>query len=379
MRNDGFGLYIHWPYCEQKCPYCDFNSYARKPEDASVWTDAYVNEVHRSATEVGPQILSSIYFGGGTPSLMAPSTVAAIIDAAQNKWSFANDIEITLEANPSSVERKKFEAFKSAGVNRVSLGIQAMNDSDLRQLGRLHSRVEALSALETARTVFDRTSFDLIYARQNQSMDMWVEELETALSFSPEHLSLYQLTIEPGTAFYDRFHRGGLKGLPDEDLAADMFDVTQDITHGHGLPAYEVSNHANSDNRSKHNLIYWSGGSWAGIGPGAHGRIKVDGQRIATETYLSPEGWLKRVAENGSGTRKSEVLSSDDVANEFVMMGLRMIDGIQLSRYTHITGHPLHVSEILIEQGLVHIEQGTLKVTQSGRLLLNQVIQELLI
>lgn len=379
MREGGFGLYVHYPYCEQKCPYCDFNSYARKPEAAEVWTEAIVNEVHRSADETGSRELKSIYFGGGTPSLMDPATVGAAVDAAQKRWNFTNDIEITLEANPSSVERSKFEAFRSAGVNRVSLGVQALNETDLRKLGRLHSKEDALAALDTARSVFDRTTFDLIYARQDQSMEDWLAELNLALSFDPSHLSMYQLTLEEGTAFYDRFHRGGLRGLPDEDLSADMFEATQEVTATVGLPSYEVSNHAKDADRSAHNMIYWQGGSWVGIGPGAHGRLWIDGQRIATETYLSPEGWLKQVSENGSGTRKREVLKSSDIANEYVMMGLRMRDGIKKGTYRDTVGADLSIPEWLIEDGLVQENKDRIWIPQSGRLLLNRIVQELMI
>ncbi len=379
MKTDpGFGLYVHWPYCAQKCPYCDFNSFARTPEDASVWTAAYVAEIERHADLVGPQTLRSIYFGGGTPSLMAAETVQAVIDTAQRVWSFSNDIEITLEANPSSVETGKLTDFRSAGVNRLSLGVQALKEDDLRRLGRLHSTQDALTALDVARRVFDRVSFDLIYARQDQTLADWSAELTQALSFDPGHLSLYQLTIEPGTAFHDRFHRGNLKGLPDEDVAADMFDLTQDMTAAAGLPAYEISNHAKSGMQSRHNLIYWSGGSWAGIGPGAHGRLWVEDERIGTESFLNPATWLKQV-QASCGTQKQTVLSAQDVLNEYVMMGLRHIDGISRQRTNDILGFDLAIDPDLVEMGFLEVSGDQIKTTAKGRPLLNQIIERLLV
>ncbi|MEO0357705.1 MAG: radical SAM family heme chaperone HemW [Pseudomonadota bacterium] len=374
----GFGLYLHWPYCAQKCPYCDFNSFARTPEDATVWADAYVQEIERHAALVGPQTLRSIYFGGGTPSLMEAETVQAVIDAAQKVWRFANDIEITLEANPSSVEQGRFWDFKAAGVNRLSLGVQALKEDDLRRLGRLHSIDDALQALDVSRSTFDRVSFDLIYARQNQTIEDWSAELTQALSFDPGHLSLYQLTIEPGTAFHDRFHRGNLKGLPDEDVSADMFELTQDMTAAAGLPAYEISNHARPGLQSRHNLIYWSGGSWAGIGPGAHGRLWVDGQRVGTESFLDPAHWLKQVAASG-GTRVSETLSQEDIANEYIMMGLRQVDGISQQRLHTILGSELCIDPDLVDMGFLDVSNDHIRTTAKGRPLLNQIIEKLLV
>ncbi|MGV6840326.1 MAG: radical SAM family heme chaperone HemW [Planktomarina sp.] len=373
-----FGLYIHWPYCAQKCPYCDFNSYAQTPEDDRAWEDAFVFEIERHAALIGPRALRSIYFGGGTPSLMKASTIEAIINAAQKSWQFANDVEITLEANPSSVEQDKFTAFKSAGVNRVSVGIQALNDTDLKRLGRLHSHAESLKALDAARNCFDRMSFDLIYARQDQTLASWQSELSEALSFDPSHLSLYQLTLEPGTAFYDRFQAGRLRGLPDEDLAADMFDLTQDMAVQAGLQAYEVSNHAKPGFESIHNGIYWSAGEWVGIGPGAHGRIWIDDIRHATETYLAPEGWLSNVVKNGRGTRTSLAQTGLDHVGEYVMMGLRRMNGISLQKYKDICESDLEVNPELWEYGLIEQKNGRLTLTDKGRPVLNYVVKELL-
>ena len=271
-RNGGFGLYVHWPFCEAKCPYCDFNSHVSREIDEDRWRAAYLSEIDRLAELTPDRVLNSVFFGGGTPSLMSPELVNALIERIREKWAFANNIEITLEANPRSVEAGRFRGFSDAGVNRVSMGIQALNNPDLAKLGRLHSVEEARKAFDTARSVFKRISFDLIYARQGQSLNDWRKELTEALAMSVDHLSLYQLTIEQGTAFWERQRRGQLSGLPDEDLSADMYELTQEICDQHGMPAYEVSNHAEPGAESQHNLIYWRYGDYGGIGPGAHGR-----------------------------------------------------------------------------------------------------------
>ena len=271
-RHGGFGLYIHWPFCEAKCPYCDFNSHVSRRIDQSQWCKAYLRELDRVGALTQGRVLDSVYFGGGTPSLMAPETVRAILDHVQRTWPMRNDPEITLEANPSSVEVGRFRAFSEAGVNRVSLGVQALNDTDLNRLGRLHTVQEARQAFDIARNQFDRVSFDLIYARQDQSLTAWSQELTEALSMAVDHLSMYQLTIEQGTAFGDRYSRGRLTGLPDDDVSADMYEVTQEVCEKAGLPAYEVSNHARPGSASRHNMIYWQYGDYIGIGPGAHGR-----------------------------------------------------------------------------------------------------------
>ncbi|MEM1234949.1 MAG: radical SAM family heme chaperone HemW, partial [Pseudomonadota bacterium] len=280
-----FGLYIHWPFCAAKCPYCDFNSHVRSAVDTQRWSRALRSEIERLHRETPDHILSTIFFGGGTPSLMPTQLVADLISDSRARWRTANDVEITLEANPTSVETQKFLEFRDAGVNRVSMGVQALNDADLRKLGRMHSAADAMRALEKAKVAFDRVSIDLIYARQDQSVDAWRAELSQALSLDLDHLSLYQLTIEPGTIFAKRHRAGRLLGLPQEDISADMWDITQELTQEAGMPAYEVSNHARLGAESQHNILYWSGGDWGGIGPGAHGRLTIDGKRWATETH----------------------------------------------------------------------------------------------
>ncbi len=284
----GFGLYIHWPFCQAKCPYCDFNSHVAREIDQSRWLRAYLSEIDRYGEMLSGRVLNSVFFGGGTPSLMNPDVVAAILERVRRTWPTANDLEVTLEANPGSVEAGKFRAFSQGGVSRISMGVQALNDRDLKRLGRIHSVAEARQAFDIARETFDRVSFDLIYARQDQTLDDWHSELGEALSMAIDHLSLYQLTIEQGTAFGDRYAAGRLRGLPEDDLAADMYQATQDICNAAGLGAYEVSNHARPGSESRHNMIYWRYGDYAGIGPGAHGRITRNGQRFATEAFSSP-------------------------------------------------------------------------------------------
>ena len=374
----GFGLYVHWPFCQSKCPYCDFNSHVSQSVDQNEWAVAFEDELDRYAAELPGRVLRSVFFGGGTPSLMQASTVERVLVRANRHWKFANDIEITLEANPGSVERGRFAAFRAAGVNRVSLGVQALNDADLRKLGRLHSVADAMAALDVARETFERVSFDLIYARQDQKLSDWDSELRMALAMSPDHLSLYQLTIEEGTAFGDRFSRGRLKGLPDEDLAADMYEVTQDLTLSAGLPAYEISNHAVPGAESRHNMIYWNAGDWVGIGPGAHGRLTVEGQRIATETNLSPSEWLS-MAGNGCGEFRRESISPTDAACEYLMMGLRTVEGVLMERVS-LPHFPLFLNKInnLEEIGLVKITEGRLKLTDTGRPVLNAILRDLL-
>ncbi|MFC6688934.1 radical SAM family heme chaperone HemW [Jhaorihella thermophila] len=375
----GFGLYIHWPYCAAKCPYCDFNSHVARQIDQAAWTRAYLAEIDRVAGELPGRVLNSIYFGGGTPSLMHPDTVAAVIDAARGRWTFANDIEITLEANPGSVEAGRFAGYRDAGVNRVSMGIQALNDADLRRLGRIHTVAEARAAYDVARTRFDRVSFDLIYARQNQSLANWRAELTEGLAMAADHLSLYQLTIEPGTAFGDRYKRGKLKGLPADELAADMYDLTQELCEARGLPAYEVSNHAVPGMESQHNLIYWRYGDYAGIGPGAHGRVTIREQRFATETQLSPTDWLQAVA-RGSGESLRTPLTGPEQAEEYLMMGLRITEGIDLRRYAALAGDPLSAEAIaeLESLGMIATDGTRLAPTRQGRTVLNAVLAKLL-
>ncbi len=378
-RNGGFGLYVHWPFCEAKCPYCDFNSHVSRNIDQKQWLTSYLSELRRSASETPDRVLNTIFFGGGTPSLMNPETVSAIIDEARALWHPANDMEITLEANPGSVEAGRFAAYRDAGVNRISMGIQALNNADLRRLGRIHTVEEARTAFDIARKCFDRVSFDLIYARQHQTLEDWRSELNEALAMTVDHLSLYQLTIEDGTAFGDRYAAGKLRGLPKDDNAADMYLATQEICEAHGMPAYEVSNHARFGAESQHNLIYWRYGDYVGIGPGAHGRITLQGRKFATETHLLPNTWLNAVA-NGSGEKERSELSSEDQASEYLMMGLRISEGLDINRYENLAGAQLPPEKVaeLIEYGMVTVDDGKLQPTKDGRAVLNAVIRELL-
>lgn len=375
----GFGLYVHWPFCEAKCPYCDFNSHVVSHIDQERWARALADEIRRSAAETSGRLLGSIFFGGGTPSLMAPETVSAVIEAARGCWTFANDIEITLEANPRSVEADRFEGYARAGVNRVSLGVQALRAPDLKRLGRLHDVDEAKVALGVARSVFERVSFDLIYARQNQTLDDWRVELSEALEMAVDHLSLYQLTVEEGTAFWDRARAGGLRGLPGEDLAADMYELTQDLCSQAGYAAYEVSNHARPDAQSRHNLIYWRHGDWLGIGPGAHGRLGTGHLRQATVAWRQPGRWLER-AEAGSGLESRTSLDMSDQAGEYLMMGLRLDEGLDIERLHRLdptVASPEAVAE-LVDLDLILRDGPVLRTTAKGRLVLNSVIAALI-
>ena len=378
-RNGGFGLYLHWPFCQSKCPYCDFNSHVAAQIDQARWGRAYLAEIDRLAAETPGRILQSVFFGGGTPSLMDPELVSAILDRIRAHWPQTNDWEVTLEANPGSVEAGRFKGYADAGVNRISMGIQALNDDDLRKLGRLHSVAEAKAAFDVARKAFDRVSFDLIYARQDQSLAAWRKELTEALSMAVDHLSLYQLTIEDGTAFGDRFAKGGLKGLPNEDLATDMYDLTQEICEAAGLPAYEVSNHAAQGMESRHNLIYWRGGDYLGIGPGAHGRLTLGGTRWATEAPRTPGEWLAQVEDGRTGEGPRDLVPGAERALEYLMMGLRLSGGIDLDRYCKLAGHDIDIYKIkgLEDIGLLCLTNRSLAATAKGRLVLNAVIREL--
>ena len=378
-QQGGFGLYLHWPFCEAKCPYCDFNSHVSRQIDQIAWRDGYLMELKRVAAETPNRILNAVFFGGGTPSLMEPEIVADIISEIRRLWPSANDLEITLEANPSSVEAGRFAAFRQAGISRVSMGIQALNDDDLRRLGRIHTAAEAMIAFDIARTEFDRVSFDLIYGRQDQTINAWETELKQALNMAIDHLSLYQLTIESGTAFGDRYARGKLRGLPDDDLGADMYELTQDICGEMGMPAYEVSNHARDAAQSRHNLIYWRYGDYIGIGPGAHGRLTVDGQKCATECFSNPKRWLDGVKVQQT-EKPREALSIRDQANEFLLMGLRLKEGVSLTRYKNLLGEPLPSTKIdhLERIGMVQKKESQLIVTDQGFMVLNAIIEELL-
>lgn len=375
----GFALYVHWPFCEAKCPYCDFNSHVVQGIDQARWAQALAAEIRRAGKNTQGRVLSSIFFGGGTPSLMLPETVSTVIEAARDMWVFANDIEITLEANPRSVEAARFDGYATAGVNRVSLGVQALRAGDLRRLGRLHDVDEARAALQVAKSSFDRVSFDLIYARQDQSLEDWREELSDALEMAVDHLSLYQLTVEEGTAFWDRARAGGLRGLPGEDLAADMYALTQELCSAAGFHAYEVSNHARPDAMSRHNLVYWRYGDWVGVGPGAHGRISLGDTRTTTEAWRQPGAWLKH-AEGESGIQTIGNLSKKDAASEYLMMGLRLTEGLDIDRLHRMDPNAAHQSAVqdLRDMGLIDLTGCFLRTTSRGRLVLNSVVEALM-
>jgi len=378
-ENGGFALYIHWPFCQSKCPYCDFNSHVASSIDQDRWKRAYLSEIDRIASLTSGRVLRSVFFGGGTPSLMDPDLVGAILERVRGKWATTNSFEVTLEANPTSVEAGRFAGYRDAGVNRISMGIQALNDTDLKALGRIHSASEAMAAFDIARTHFDRVSFDLIYARQNQTLAAWDRELRQALSLAVDHLSLYQLSIEEGTAFGARVAAGGLRGLPDEDLSADLYDATQDICGEHGFPAYEVSNHAKLGSESIHNRVYWEYGDYAGIGPGAHGRLTLDGVRYATDTPRMPAAWLERVETFGKGELSPEALLAEDQLSEFLLMGLRLSEGVDLNRLDQLRPDGFSLDyRGLIESGHLETSHGRLRTTPLGRPVLNAVLRDLL-
>ena len=378
-QQGGFAIYMHWPFCQAKCPYCDFNSHVARQIDQSRWLAAYQREIDRYALETPGRVLTSIFFGGGTPSLMNPDVVAGVLERIKQHWPQANDLEVTLEANPGSVEAGRFKAYADAGVTRISMGIQALNDIDLQRLGRIHSTSEAMAAFYIARNHFDRVSFDLIYARQNQTLQDWKSELKQALGMAVDHLSLYQLTIEEGTAFGDRYARGKLKGLPPDDLSADMYQATQDICEDAGFLTYEVSNHARIGAESRHNRVYWRYGDYIGIGPGAHGRLTLDGQRHATEAWSNPQKWLD-TTEGALGEKERAALSGDDQASEFLMMGLRLAEGVDPSRYTALAGRALPQDRLdqLAELGMIEASNNRITVTRQGRMVLNAILSELL-
>jgi putative oxygen-independent coproporphyrinogen III oxidase len=384
-------LYIHWPFCKKKCPYCDFNSHVREGVDHAAWRAALLREMgywHARAPEFR---ISSIFFGGGTPSLMEPATVAALIEEADRLWGLDSGCEITLEANPTSVEAAKFAALKTAGVNRVSLGVQSLRAQSLQFLGREHSASEALDAVALAAKTFDRYSFDLIYALPNQTLSEWENELREALTYARGHLSLYQLTIEENTAFHHAYHVGKSFQLPEDSLAAEMYQHTQSIMEEAGLPAYEISNHASAGNESRHNLSYWKSDSYIGIGPGAHGRVSLLGQfksncpswdtlnqtvpnqsRVALQALKSPERWLAQVAQLGHGLDQEIALSQEEQREERVLMGMRLHEGVARA---DVSGRML---PMLANEGLVEITATHVRATARGRLVLNRVIEALL-
>ena len=379
--NHAFGVYLHWPFCLAKCPYCDFNSHVRhQPPDQKRYLEAFKREIaHRAALTPG-RTVTSIFFGGGTPSLMAPETVAGLLDAVAGAWSVDPKAEITLEANPTSVEAERFRGYRAAGVNRLSIGVQALHDQDLKSLGRMHSADEALKAVKIAASIFERYSFDLIYARSpHQTPEAWRQELETAISHAAEHLSLYQLTIEPDTAFA-ALHRAGKLPIPDETLGRALWDMTQEVTSKHGMPAYEISNHAREGAESRHNLVYWRYQEYAGIGPGAHGRLLVDGVRRAQSTEKSPEAWLNAVETNDHGLVEDEPLSAEEQGDEMLVMGLRLREGIDLARYQALSGRKISDKQVafLEQDGLVERVEGTrLRVTAAGFPVLDAIVADL--
>jgi len=378
-QREPFGVYVHWPFCLAKCPYCDFNSHVRHGGvDQDRFVAAYLAELDHFAALAPARRVSSIFFGGGTPSLMEARSVAAILDAIARHWSVDADAEVTLEANPTSVEAERFAGYRAAGVNRVSLGVQALDDKSLKALGRMHSADEALAALAIAKRTFDRVSFDLIYAREGQTVDAWRAELRQALGHAADHLSLYQLTIEPDTAFAARHAAGSLR-IPGGALARELFLLTQELCGDAGLPAYEISNHARPGSESRHNLLYWRGRDYAGIGPGAHARIlRGDGKR-ALSTLKSPEAWLAQVEARGDGIEVDEALSSGECADEYLLMALRLGEGVDLKRLAAIDGRDLDQSTIasLERRGLLRQDGDRIAATPAGRLVLDRLILEL--
>jgi oxygen-independent coproporphyrinogen-3 oxidase len=374
-----FGVYIHWPFCAAKCPYCDFNSHVRTAIDEDGWVDGILSELQWIAGHQATKpVVETIFFGGGTPSLMHGRSVGRVLQKIAALWPMANDMEITLEANPASADASHFADYRAAGVNRVSLGVQALNDPDLKKLGRLHDAKEAKAALAMALANFDRVSLDLIYARPGQTEIQWREELKQALSFGTAHLSLYQLTIEPQTPFA-LLHENGQLQIPDDELAAGLYETTQELAEAAGLPAYEISNHARPGQESRHNLIYWRYGDYAGVGPGAHGRLQMNGQRIATAAIKLPERWHDTVAKLGHGFADITPVSNAEAAREHLLMNLRLSEGLDLAGYEKRWGQNLDAGKIasLSADGFLALDNGWLRATPKGRLLLNVVIEAL--
>jgi oxygen-independent coproporphyrinogen-3 oxidase len=373
----GFGIYVHWPYCAAKCPYCDFNSHVRDAFSDERWSDAILKELDFVAgLQSERPSVASVFFGGGTPSLMSGRAVGRVLDGIAKLWPSAPDIEITLEANPNSVEQERFRDYRVAGVNRVSIGVQSLDGAALKALGRLHGVDEAKNAIELAQRIFPRSSFDLIYARPDQTPEAWTRELKDALAFGTEHLSLYQLTIEPGTA-YATLARQGKLVVPDEDAAAELYDITETLCAASGLASYEVSNYAKPGAESRHNLVYWRYGDYAGVGPGAHGRLTLDGRRMASEAERLPEKWLAAVERRGSSIALSDV--STDAAREHLLMGLRLAEGLDLAAYRkrwNVAPSSSRIAE-LSANGLITFEGARLRTTARGRLVLNALIAQL--
>ncbi|CAM5774649.1 coproporphyrinogen III oxidase [Labrys miyagiensis] len=379
-QEPGFGIYVHWPFCLAKCPYCDFNSHVRHGGvNQADYLDAYRREIAHMAAIAPGRTVESIFFGGGTPSLMEPATVGAILDAVGAAWTVAPDVEVSLEANPTSVDATRFAGYRAAGVNRVSLGVQAMNDADLKRLGRMHSVAEAMSAVSIAARHFERYSFDLIYARPNQHPADWQRELDEAIDRAAEHLSLYQLTIEPDTMYERLVAAGKLIPMPDDD-ARVLFDITRETCEKRGLPAYEISNHARPGAECRHNLVYWRYGEYAGIGPGAHGRlVDESGQRRALSTERNPEKWLAGVRKNGHGLADDQALTADEQGDEMLLMGLRLAEGIDLQRLAHLRGRGVSEETLaaLGSGGMIERNGSHIRVTRAGFPLLDAVIGDL--
>jgi oxygen-independent coproporphyrinogen-3 oxidase len=378
----GFAVYVHWPFCLRKCPYCDFNSHVRDAVEQARWRAGLLRELDHWAGLVPGRRVTSVFFGGGTPSLMAPETTAAMIERIGRLWGFAPGAEITLEANPTSVEASRFRDFRAAGVNRVSLGIQSLDDRALEFLGRAHSAGEAIRAIETARAQFERYSFDLIYALPGQSPAAWAAELDRALDLAAAHLSVYQLTIEPGTAFHTAHARGDF-ALPDDTVAGELYELTQDRLEAAGMPGYEISNHARPGEASRHNLTYWRYGEYVGIGPGAHGRVELDGTRSATRQKRAPETWLDAVERGGNGTEEMLALDRDTQADEMLMMGLRLAEGIPRARFRALFGREPEAMldpaglDAMQGGGFVTLDAERLRATAAGRQRLNAVLARL--
>ena len=375
-------VYIHWPFCRSKCPYCDFNSHVRDSVDAARWTRALTRDLDHQAEFAAGHAVGSVFFGGGTPSLMPPETVAAVLDKIRSCWAVIPDLEVTLEANPNSAEADRFQALAAAGVNRLSLGVQALDPEALRLLGRAHDLEEAIAAIERARDIFPRFSFDLIYARPGQTNAAWRRELDDALRLAGEHLSLYQLTLEPGTAFATLARRGELS-LPDEETTAALFEMTQDRLGAAGLPAYEISNHARPGAECRHNLTYWRYQDYVGIGPGAHGRLTRGGAKYATRQYRLPEKWLAVAEATGTGIEETATIDSETVIEELLMMGLRLVEGVSRARLERLAGRDAETLfgtslPLLIDGGFLTLDAQRLAATTAGRQRLNAVLAALL-
>jgi putative oxygen-independent coproporphyrinogen III oxidase len=379
-QNAGFAVYVHWPFCLAKCPYCDFNSHVRAEAiDEARFVAAFASELAHRAQLTPGRTVNSVFFGGGTPSLMRPQTVQAILDAIAKRWTVAPDVEVTLEANPTSVEARRFRGYRAAGVNRVSIGVQSLRDEALKSLGRRHSVAEAIEAVKIGGSIFPRYSFDLIYTRPGQTRQEWEAELKEALALAGEHLSIYQLTIEPDTIF-ERLRDAGKLAMPNEDLSRDLFDTTQDILAAHGLPAYEVSNHARPGAECRHNLVYWRYGEYIGVGPGAHGRVGPWGARRAQATERHPEMWLAQVESAGHGLIENLGLSLEEQSDEYLLNSLRLREGLHLPRYESLSGRPLRRRQIEELSALGFIAEdarGGLRVTHSGFPLLDSIVADL--